>query len=81
MAVSIKQIATLSGHKDRVWCVTWSPCGTAFAACSGDLTVSIWRASSTSNISEVLRSDPSSVKWELSQVSEAQKPSSFISFT
>ena len=41
-AVSGKLLATLSGHDDRVWMVSWHPSGTMLASCSGDKTVRIW---------------------------------------
>lgn len=41
--MSITEVAALSGHEDRVWCVRWNPLGTILASCSGDSTVRIWK--------------------------------------
>lgn len=35
-------IAELSGHQERVWCVTWNNAGTLLASSSGDKTIRIW---------------------------------------
>ncbi len=39
----LKSVATLEGHEDRVWCVSWSPSGNLLASCGGDHCVKIWR--------------------------------------
>jgi WD40 repeat protein len=36
-------VATLEGHTDRVWDVSWSPAGDQLASCSGDSTVRLVR--------------------------------------
>jgi len=40
--LSLKNLQTLSGHKDRVWSIHWNPSGDLFASCSSDKTVKIW---------------------------------------
>ncbi|GET86424.1 hypothetical protein, conserved [Leishmania tarentolae] len=41
-SVQVRRIATLRGHKDRVWCVRWCPTALVLASCSGDTTVKLW---------------------------------------
>lgn len=38
----LRNLATLNGHDDRVWCVSWNPTGTILATCSTDKTVKLW---------------------------------------
>ncbi|KPI88124.1 WD-repeat containing protein [Leptomonas seymouri] len=38
----VRKVATLRGHKDRVWCVRWCPTAAVLASCSGDATVRLW---------------------------------------
>lgn len=38
--------AHLEGHVDRVWCVSWSPCGTRLATAGGDKSIRIWAETS-----------------------------------
>jgi WD40 repeat protein len=35
-------LATLEGHKDRVWNLAWSPNGDLLASCSGDKSIRLW---------------------------------------
>jgi len=42
MSSSVEPIATLEGHNDRVWCVTWDAKGKLLASCGGDKTIRIW---------------------------------------
>ncbi|KAF8782914.1 probable cytosolic iron-sulfur protein assembly protein CIAO1 [Argiope bruennichi] len=46
--MSIVQIAELSGHKDRIWSVSWNPSGTLLASCGADKTIRIWGKSGNS---------------------------------
>lgn len=39
---SLKEVQKLSGHTERVWCVSWNPSGTLLASCSSDKTIRIW---------------------------------------
>ncbi|GFV00321.1 probable cytosolic iron-sulfur protein assembly protein CIAO1 homolog [Trichonephila clavipes] len=55
--MSIKQIANLAGHKDRVWCVAWNPIGTLLASCGGDKTIRIWGKSGDSWESKAILTD------------------------
>ncbi|XP_022096673.1 probable cytosolic iron-sulfur protein assembly protein CIAO1 isoform X3 [Acanthaster planci] len=38
----LENIASLSGHLDRVWHVSWSPSGKLLTSCSGDKTIRMW---------------------------------------
>lgn len=40
--VSVERVATLKGHRDRVWCVRWCPAAMVLASSSGDATVKLW---------------------------------------
>ncbi|XP_013084443.2 probable cytosolic iron-sulfur protein assembly protein CIAO1 homolog isoform X1 [Biomphalaria glabrata] len=39
---TLTEVETLSGHSDRVWCVSWSPNGSLLASCGGDKSIRIW---------------------------------------
>lgn len=39
---TLEQIATLSGHGDRVWCVCWHPTKLLLASCGGDRSIKLW---------------------------------------
>ncbi|KAJ1924624.1 Cytosolic iron-sulfur protein assembly protein [Tieghemiomyces parasiticus] len=41
--VQLKLLAELTGHKDRVWQVSWHPSGHYLCSCSGDRTVRVWQ--------------------------------------
>lgn len=51
MSSTIEEIATLSGHSDRAWCVTWSPTSSVLASCSTDKTVRLYGYSPSSSTS------------------------------
>eukprot|EP00946_MAST-07B_sp_MAST-7B-sp1_P002225 g2225.t1 len=36
-------VATLTGHKDRVWSASWHPSGNLLASASGDKTIRLWQ--------------------------------------
>lgn len=38
----LQEVATLEGHTDRVWQVSWSPDGNCLASCGGDRSIRIW---------------------------------------
>ncbi|THH10603.1 hypothetical protein EW145_g1189 [Phellinidium pouzarii] len=38
----VTQIAELTGHEDRVWCVAWNPAKPLLASCSSDKTVRLY---------------------------------------
>nr|QSX72229.1 cytosolic iron-sulfur assembly component 1 [Halisarca dujardinii] len=42
MSASLECIATLEGHKERVWNVSWNPSGSLLASCGGDKTIRLW---------------------------------------
>eukprot|EP00127_Corallochytrium_limacisporum_P001900 Clim_evm55s88 gene=Clim_evmTU55s88 len=42
MGPELKQVASLSGHYERVWCVQWNPSGTILASTSSDKSVRLW---------------------------------------
>jgi WD40 repeat protein len=50
--LSLKCVAELVGHRDRVWCCDWAPNGAALATSSGDSTVRIWAPVSDSDDSK-----------------------------
>lgn len=39
----LRELCSLRGHEDRVWCADWHPHGDMIASCSGDRTVRVWR--------------------------------------
>ena len=39
---TLRPLAVLEGHTDRVWCVSWSPLGKYLATCGGDKQIRIW---------------------------------------
>ncbi|XP_065068957.1 probable cytosolic iron-sulfur protein assembly protein CIAO1 homolog [Rhopilema esculentum] len=42
MSTTVKELAVLEGHEERVWNLAWSPSGSLLATCSGDKTIRIW---------------------------------------
>ncbi|KAL5514358.1 hypothetical protein ACEPAG_2446 [Sanghuangporus baumii] len=38
----LSQIAELTGHEDRVWCIAWNPVRPLLASCSGDKSVRVY---------------------------------------
>src|SRR5947208_98987 len=45
-APTVKEQATLKGHTNAVWSVTWSPDGKTLASGSGDMTIKLWDTAS-----------------------------------
>jgi len=45
----LELVATLNGHDDRVWCVSWNPSGSLLATCGGDCTIKIWAQRANEN--------------------------------
>ncbi|KAI8920166.1 WD40-repeat-containing domain protein [Powellomyces hirtus] len=39
----LELVAELTGHTDRVWCISWHPTIPLFASCSGDKSVRLWK--------------------------------------
>jgi len=37
-----KELATLTGHKELLWSVAYSPDGKTLASASGDMTIKLW---------------------------------------
>jgi len=52
-AQRLQLVATLSGHKDRVWSVAWHPSGNLLASSSGDKTIRLWQRSNGSGGGDV----------------------------
>ena len=40
--MSLKPLASLEGHTDRVWHVAWDPTGRYVASCGGDRAIRVW---------------------------------------
>ncbi|UYV62389.1 CIAO1 [Cordylochernes scorpioides] len=40
--MKLKEVESLLGHDDRIWCVKWDPSGTLLASCGSDKTIRIW---------------------------------------
>lgn len=55
----LENLATLKGHEDRVWCVSWSPNGKLLASCGGDHEVRIW-----SKANDLLDENSKSNQWK-----------------
>lgn len=51
------EIASLEGHNDRVWCVSWNLEGSLLASCSGDKTIRIWIQADDKWINKVILTD------------------------
>ncbi|KAL5476790.1 CIA1 [Sanghuangporus weigelae] len=43
----LSQIAELTGHEDRVWCIAWNPVRPLLASCSGDKSVRVYHYKKT----------------------------------
>ncbi|CCW65253.1 unnamed protein product [Phytomonas sp. EM1] len=62
----MERVATLEGHKGRVWCVAWCPTANILASSSADTTVRLW-----SQASESAR-DASPTKWNCIAILEGE---------
>ncbi|KAL5521604.1 CIA1 [Sanghuangporus sanghuang] len=66
----LSQIAELTGHEDRVWCIAWNPVRPLLASCSGDKSVRVYhykksyRVDMDSSPSQI-DDDDENVKFEL----------------
>jgi cytosolic iron-sulfur protein assembly protein CIAO1 len=61
--VQVQKVATLSGHKDRVWCVRWCPTAAVLASCSGDATVRLWRRRHNGSVGKPYDDDDKEEDW------------------
>lgn len=86
MVTAIK-VSTIHGHSERIWCACWSPCGTALATCSSDLTIKIWRckqnildAISVNTDTNGLLNNTTHLEWECTQVSNFPNISVYLTY-
>ncbi|XP_038064940.1 probable cytosolic iron-sulfur protein assembly protein CIAO1 homolog [Patiria miniata] len=49
MRGNLENVASLTGHLDRVWHVSWNPDGKLLTSCGGDKTIRVWGTHSKSN--------------------------------
>ncbi|XP_073148560.1 protein CIA1-like isoform X2 [Henckelia pumila] len=72
MNLELKEIETLRGHTDRVWCIAWNPASGAgrvpamFASCGADKKVIIWeqdRATGSFQCKQVFDQHAATVRW------------------